>query len=837
MKNQDITILYGIKLVEKQFNTKIKTFYSDNGGEFIKLRTYLQNHGISHFTTPPHTPEHNGLSERKHRHHTETARCLINQASLPPQFWSHAFLTAAYLINRLPTPVLNMSTPYHILFKHSPNYTKLKTFGCLCFPWLKPYTHNKLEPRSEPCIFLGYSLTQSAYICYNFKTNKIYVSRHVQFVETIFPYSQNTHNQPTPSTVPMDPNILPLTSFIPTPTIQSTPPNPTPTITPPPTSPLPNFPSPEPQPPTPTLPSPNHTSSEPLLSHEHTLSTSQSAAEIPLPAPFAETHSMNTHGKSGIFKPKKLFSITKYPLPPSIEPTCVSQALRHNEWKQAMSDEFTALMDNGTWSLVPPQSHFNVIGNKWVFRLKRNPDGSISRYKARLVAKGFHQRPGIDYKDTFSPVIKPQTIKIVLCISLSKGWSLMQMDVNNAFLNGILNEEVYMSQPPGFIHQTYPDYVCKLHKSLYGLKQAPRAWYNALHTFVANYGFTNSKSDPSLFIYKKDNIVAYFLVYVDDILLTGNSSTFLHTFKTTLAAKFSLKDMGSPSHFLGVELLPTPGGIFLSQQHYIRDILQKGNMLDAKPVCTPMATSNSLISESTLSCDASLYRSIIGSLHYLSITRPDVAFAVNKLSQHMQAPTSNNMQALKRVLRYLKHTLSHGLHLVRATILPLTAFCDADWGGDTTDRKSTGAYIVYLGPNAISWSCKKQSTVARSSTEAEYRTIGSTTTELLWLQQLLFELGIQLSQPPTIFTDNIGANYLCVNPVFHTRMKHLAIDYHFVRDLVAKKELQVSHVPSSHQLVDLLTKPLSRSRHEFLTSKIGVVEISSILRGRKGVIS
>ncbi|PNX56481.1 putative copia-type protein [Trifolium pratense] len=195
------------------------------------------------------------------------------------------------------------------------------------------------------------------------------------------------------------------------------------------------------------------------------------------------------------------------------------------------------------------------------------------------------------------------------------------------------------------------------------------------------------------------------------------------------------------------------------------------------------------------------------------------------------------MQSLKRVLRYLKHTLTHGLHLVRAPTICLTAFCDADWGGDNVDRKSTGAYIVYLGPNAISWSCKKQSTVARSSTEAEYRTIGSTTTELLWLQQLLLELGIQLPQPPTIFTDNIGANYLCTNPVFHTRMKHLAIDYHFVRDLVGKKELKVSHVPSSHQLADLLTKPLARNRHDFLTSKIGVVEPSSILRGRKGAIS
>ena len=177
----EVSILFPIfkKLVEKQFNTTIKTFYSDNGGEYIKLKSFFQQHGITHLTTPPHTPEHNGLSERKHRHLTETARCLIHYASLPLTFWSFAFQTAAYLINRLPTQTLHMTTPYNVLFKTSPNYTKLKTFGCLCFPWLKPYTHNKLEQKSEPCVFLGYSLTQSAYICYNFKTNKIHHSRHV----------------------------------------------------------------------------------------------------------------------------------------------------------------------------------------------------------------------------------------------------------------------------------------------------------------------------------------------------------------------------------------------------------------------------------------------------------------------------------------------------------------------------------------------------------------------------------------------------------------------------------------------------------------------------------
>ncbi|GAU15594.1 hypothetical protein TSUD_108530 [Trifolium subterraneum] len=422
--------------------------------------------------------------------------------------------------------------------------------------------------------------TQSAYICYNFKTHKTYISRHVQFVENIFPFSQNNT---TITPIESMPTNTPLSSFIP--------------VSQPllPTQPNTHNPTTNTQPPYSNLSESLVTEPPSYSTPEHTLSTVQSVVEVPPPTPRPSGHSMATRGKNGIIKPKKLFLATKYLLPLSTEPTCVSQALQHVEWKQAMSDEFTALMNNGTWSLVPHQPHLNVIGNKWVFRIKRNPDGSIARYKERLVAKGFHQRPGIDYKDTFSPVIKPQTIKMVLCIALSKGWDLMQMDVNNTFLNGTLNEEVYMSQPP------------------------------------------------------------------------GNSSSLLKDFKTALAAKFSLKDMGNPSHYLGVEFLPTSTDIFLSQQHYIRDILQKGNMLDAKPVCTPMATSTS-------------------------------------------------------------HTISHGLHLARNTSLTLTAFCDADWGSDTVDKNSTGAYIMYLGSNAISWSCKKQFTVARSSTEAEYRIIGSTTT-------------------------------------------------------------------------------------------------------------
>ena len=260
-------------------------------------------------------------------------------------------------------------------------------------------------------------------------------------------------------------------------------------------------------------------------------------------------------------------------------------------------------------------------------------------------------------------------------------------------------------------------------------------------------------------------------------------------------------------------------------------------MADSKPVSTPMATSfcSTSTPDATI-CDSSEFRSILGSLHYLSITRPDIAFSVNKLAQNMQAPTMTHMQALKRILRYLKSTITHGLHLTKSLNKSLIGFCDADWAGDTSDRKSTGAYLIYFGPNVISWSCKKQPTVARSSTEAEYRTIATTTTEILWIQQLLQELGIPITAP-TIFSDNIGATYLCANPIFHSRMKHIAIDYHFVRDLVFEKKLQVSHVPTSHQLADLLTKPLSATRHDFLKDKIGVLKDTSILRGRIGVLN
>lgn len=315
----------------------------------------------------------------------------------------------------------------------------------------------------------------------------------------------------------------------------------------------------------------------------------------------------------------------------------------------------------------------------------------------------------------------------------------------------------------------------------------------------------------------------YLLVYVDDILVTGTSPTLVQNVIETLARKFSIKDMGNLSYFLGIEAIRTPTGMHLMQRKYVTDLLTKTNMLHSKPVSTPMASSPKL----TLTSGAKLtdpreYRQTVGSLQYLSLTRPDISFAVNKLSQFMHQPTTDHWFAVKRLLRYLSGTLSHGIFLRKQAQSPLHGFSDADWAGDSDDYVSTNSHIIYLGSHPISWTSRKQKGVARSSTEAEYRAVANTSADIRWICSLLTELGVTLPAAPTIFCDNIGATYLCQNPVFHSRMKHIALDYHFVRGQIQHGMLRVSHVSTHDQLADGLTKPLQRIPFQNICNKIGV---------------
>jgi histone deacetylase 1/2 len=648
---------------------------------------------------------------------------------------------------------------------------------------------------------------------------KVYVSKDVVFNEQEFPFSslcQNDTGSPNSkssslysSQIPILDKVSPTTlcesshsstadSFVASP-VPASPASLTPLIT---ASPPSSVPEPVP-------------SDSPSSSQQVTPPTAQIVPTVPHSH---NAHPMVTRGKTGNLKPKVFLAHS--------EPSSVKQALADPQWLQAMESEYSALMKNETWSLVPLPAHRRPIGCKWVFRVKENPDGSVNKYKARLVAKGFSQEQGFDYTETFSPVVKPVTIRIILTLALSFKWDIQQIDINNAFLNGLLQEEVYMTQPPGFVHQDQT-LVCKLQKALYGLKQAPRAWYERLTQTLVQFGFKSSKCDPSLFIYTHKGITLYVLVYVDDILLTGSSSTLLHDLIHKLNSKFALKHMGKPDYFLGIEVkYLSNGSILLTQSKYIRDLLHRANMAEAKGINTPMVSNLKLSKFGTDTLpDPSEYRSIVGALQYVTLTRPEIAFSVNKVCQFLAMPLLTHWQAVKRILRYLLSTCHHGLLLQPSTAVSkfsICAYSDSDWASDLDDRRSTSGSCIFFGPNLVSWSAKKQSLVARSSAEAEYRALAHTTSELLWIQSLLLELHIP-THSPVLLCDNASAVMIAHNPVLHARTKHLELDIHFVREHVLAKALAIQHVPGTGQIADALTKPLPTSRFLLLRDKLKVL--------------
>jgi len=537
-------------------------------------------------------------------------------------------------------------------------------------------------------------------------------------------------------------------------------------------------------------------------------------------------HPMQTRLRSGIVKSNPKYAcLAEYKVPS--EPKSVKSALADKGWYQAMQDEMNALYQNNTWELVPRTNQINIIGCKWVFKTKLAPDGSLDRLKARLVAKGFHQEAGIDFTETFSPVIKHATIRLVLSVAMMKQWEIHQLDVKNAFLHGTLSETVYMEQPPGFKDSQRPHHVCLLKKSLYGLRQAPRAWFEKFSNFLLEYGFFCSSTDPSLFILHTGTETILLLLYVDDIILTGSSSYMLSNLINSLGLQFHMKDLGALHYFLGIEVKRAPDNLFLCQTKYAIDLLNRAHMLDCKPISTPLSLRpNGLLTDPILLSNPTEYRSLVGGLQYLTLTRPDITYATNILCQKMQQPTLADLQKLKRVLRYIKGTVDLGIFIHSRSTMHLYGYSDADWAGCADTRRSTTGFCTYLGSNLISWAAKKQPTVSRSSTEAEYRALASTTADLTWISFVLRDIGCSLKPPIHLYCDNKSAISLTVNPILHARTKHVEVDFHFVREKVSSGSLQVRYVPSHCQLADIFTKPLSRLVHHHMRVKLGICHLS-----------
>ncbi|KAG8486951.1 hypothetical protein CXB51_020530 [Gossypium anomalum] len=764
------------KMVFTQFDKHIKQFQSDWGGEFRAFSSVLANQGILHRVSCPYTSEQNGVAERKHRHVVETGITLLAQANLPIDYWGYAFYSATHLINRLPTSVLEGKTPFQCLFNRAPTYDHLRAFGCCCFPYLRPFGNHKLEFQSQPSTFLGYSPHHKGYFCLT-PDEKVIVSRHVVFDENRFLSSLSTTSSDqlplnTTTYVPVVrsciSNKIHPDSVVETSvgssngdSIQS------------------NFPA------TGSVSPQSFTSRSADREEVPSTIVSPTAPPDVSPVSVINTHAMVTISKAGIFKPQALCADKV-----EVEPCTVEEALSHPDWQLAIQAEFDALLANSTWELCPLPSGRKAIGCKWLFKIKKNPDGTISRRKARLVAKGCSQIPGCDFKETFSPVVKPATIRLILSVAITKGWHLRQVDVNNAFLNGDLTNDVFMQQPPGY-EQFGPNgerLVCQLTKALYGLRQAPRAWFDKLKQFLVSAGFTVSKSD------------AYY-----DIVITGSSVDEINCFVQMLHNQFALKDMGKLHYFLGIEVSQSSSGsIHLCQRKYIRELLARSSMTKARSVHTPMITSSRLSKdEGEPLADPTEYRSIAGALQYIVLTRPDIAYAVNRVCQFMHAPTTLHMVALKRILRYLSGTLSHGLVFRKSNRLSLVRYADANWGLDFDDRRSTTGYFVYYGDNPISWCSKKQQVVSRSTAEAEYRSLAAAASD-------------------------VTAITVAANPVLHSKFKHVELDLFFVREKVARGELVVSEVPACDQVADVLTKPLSASMFTQFCRRLRVVPLEEV---------
>ncbi|XP_020685792.1 uncharacterized protein LOC110102004 [Dendrobium catenatum] len=385
-----------------------------------------------------------------------------------------------------------------------------------------------------------------------------------------------------------------------------------------------------------------------------------------------------------------------------------------------------------------------------------------------------------------------------------------------------------MQQPQGFQDALHPTYVCKLNKALYGLKQSPREWYATLSTHLQAFGFLISSADPSLLTYKSKSTRLYILIYVDNILLTGNSPTEIDRLLTSLHKQFQMRNLGSLAHFLGIQTVHTKYGILLHQQQYAHRILAKAGMQNAKPVANPSSGKSSINSNPTNKfANPHLYCQLIGSLQYLTLTRPDIQYAVHQLSQAMHKPLNSNFHALTHLLRYIQGTTDHGLPLYRDE-LTLQGYSDADWANNIQDRKSISGYCNFLGKSLISWRVKKQATVARSSTEAEYRALAAEAAEVLWLRQLLEELHIPQMAPTTVYCDNTSAIALSNNPIYHARTKHIDVDCHFIRDSIKSKHLTVHHISTNDQLADIFTKPLPTRRFKLLCNKLIVAPPPSV---------
>ncbi|RVW96740.1 Retrovirus-related Pol polyprotein from transposon RE1 [Vitis vinifera] len=688
--------------IQTQFNISIRVLRSDNAREYFSAQftSFMSHHGILHQSSCAHTPQQNGVAERKNRHLVETARTLL----------------------------LHNHIPHSLLFPDQPLYfLPPRVFGCTCFVHILTPGQDKLSAKAMKCLFLGYSRLQKGYRCYSLETHRYFISADVTFFEDSPFFSTTSESLPVSEVLPI------------------------PIVSPPDAMPLDHF---------------------------RFIIVALVSLLLSLFLRHLLTHFLSLR----LHLPRLCLLLMTYPL---LFGKSTHEALSHPGWRQAMVDEMAALHSNGTWDLVVLPSGKSTVGCRWVYAVKVGPDGQVDRLKARLVAKGYTQVYGSDYGDTFSPVAKIASVRLLLSMA------------------------------------------AMLRRSLYGLKQSPRAWFSRFSSVVQEFGMLRSTADHSVFYHHNSlGQCIYLVVYVDDIVITGSDQDGIQKLKQHLFTHFQTKDLGKLKYFLGIEIAQSSSGVVLSQRKYALDILEETGMLDCKPVDTPMDPNVKLVpGQGEPLGDPGRYRRLVGKLNYLTITRPDISFPVSVVSQFLQSPCDSHWDAVIRILRYIKSTPGQGVLYENRGHTQVVGYTDADWAGSPTDRRSTSGYCVFIGGNLISWKSKKQDVVARSSAEAEYRAMALATCELIWLRHLLQELRFGKDEQMKLICDNQAALHIASNPVFHERTKHIEVDCHFIREKIASGCVATSFVNSNDQLADIFTKSLRGPRIKYICNKLGAYDV------------
>ncbi|CAL2266202.1 unnamed protein product [Prunus armeniaca] len=790
-KSQAFNIFKRFKsMVELQSGYQIKRLRSDRGGEYTSLEfsKFCEELGLERQLTVAYSPQQNGVAERKNRTVVEMARAMMHEKQIPLKFWAEAVSTAIYLQNRSPTSALDNTTPFEKFSGRKPSVKHLRVFGSLCYIHIPSQKRHKLEETGMKGVFLGYGICEKGYRIFNLETKRIELSRSVIFDEkTMWNWELNEEVQVT---IPWHEEESPrITEF-------------------------------------------GSCSNESLQSAQSP-QRSQVVNELQTPMESATHDSSVSISETFDHTPQKwknlseVYAQCKMSI---IEPESYNEAAQDDAWNKAMTEEISMIEKNSTWELVDRPSSKPIVGVKWIYKTKLNLDGSIQKHKARLMAKGYTQKPGIDFNETFAPVARLDTIRILIALAAQKSWKLCQLDVKSAFLNGILEEEVYVDQPEGFVIKGAEDKVYRLRKALYGLKQAPRAWYSEIDTYLTECGFHRSPSEATLYVRTKEGVGTLIVsIYVDDIVYTGSSDEMMEEFKAEMMCKYEMSDLGLLHHFLGMGVTQTEGSIFIHQKKYALTLLDKFGLKDCKCVSTPLVATDKLQREDGCeAADESLYRKIVGSLLYLTATRPDIMFSASLLARFMHSPSKKHYGAAKRVLRYIHGTIDYGIEYAAGKFALLIGYYDSDWSGSEEDMKRTSGYAFSFGSGVFSWASVKQHSVALSTAEAEYVSAAEATSQAIWLRFVLEDFGEEQTTATTLFCDNTSAIAMSKNPVFHQRSKHIRRKFHFIRDAIQDGEIDLIYCKGEEQIADIFTKALPKDRFSYLRSLLGVKSVSNL---------